>query len=107
MMGSSHKVTPITDPLLLEALASLNEIGGTVNQIGLDGSVSVETTLNLIVQSAARLLSDASAIIYTYDAAQNGFSHRSSISANGMEQPVTGDEPRPDGLGMRANRPTS
>ncbi len=95
-------VTPITDPLLLEALASLNEIGATVNQIGLDGSVSVETTLNLIVQSAARLLSDASAIIYTYDAAQDGFSHRSSISANGMEQPVTGDEPRPDGLGMRA-----
>ena len=95
-------ITPKTDPLLLEALASLNEIGATVNQIGLDGSVSVETTLNLIVQSAARVLSEASAIIYTYDASQEGFSHRSSISANGMKQPVTGDEPRPDGLGMRA-----
>ena len=58
--------------------------------------------LDLIVQSAARVLSDASAVIFTYDAEQGGFGHRSSISANGMEQPPTGDEPRPDGLGMRA-----
>jgi signal transduction histidine kinase len=101
-MHSQHKSTPKADPLLLEALASLNEIGATVNQIGLDGSVSVETTLNLIVQSARRVLSDASAVIYSFDSAQGSFIHRSSMPVEEKDQSIQGDEPRPDGLGMRA-----
>ncbi len=39
-MQSKDMTTPKTDPRLLEALASLNEIGATVNQIGLDGTVT-------------------------------------------------------------------
>ena len=35
---------PKTDPRLLETLASLNEIGTTINHFGLDGIVSVGTT---------------------------------------------------------------
>jgi signal transduction histidine kinase len=94
--------SPKTDPRLLEALASLNEIGTTVNQIGLDGIVSVETTLCLIVQSATRVVPGASAVIYTYDTAQENFVHASRVSAGGTGQPDSGDEPRANGLGMRA-----
>jgi signal transduction histidine kinase len=93
---------PKTDPRLLEALASLNEIGATVNQIGLDGTVSVETTLNLIVQSATRVVPGASAVIYTYDIVQENFIHTSRVSAGGKNQPDSGDEPRSNGLGMRS-----
>jgi signal transduction histidine kinase/GAF domain-containing protein len=93
---------PKNDPRLFEALASLNEIGATLNQIGLDGPVSVETTLNLIVQSATRVVPGASAVIYTYDMAQENFIHSSRVSAGGENQPDCGDEPRTNGLGMRA-----
>jgi len=91
-----------TDPRLLEVLASLNEIGATVNQIGLDGTVSIETTLNLIVKSAIRVVPGASAVIYTYDVAQDNFIHASRVSAGGKDQPDSGDEPRANGLGIRA-----
>jgi signal transduction histidine kinase/GAF domain-containing protein len=94
--------TPKTDSRLLEALASLNEIGATVNQIGLDGTVSVEATLNLIVQSAIRVVPGASAVIYTYDLAQESFIRTSRLSAGGKNQPDSGDEPRANGLGIRA-----
>ena len=75
--------SPKTDSRLLEALASLNEIGATVNQIGLDGTVSIETTLNLIVQSAIQVVPGASAVIYTYDVAKESFIHTSRVSAGG------------------------
>jgi signal transduction histidine kinase/GAF domain-containing protein len=94
--------TPQTDHWLLEALASLNEIGATVNQIGLDGTVSVEATLGLIVQSATRVVPGASAVIYTYDMSREDFIHTSRVSAGGEDQPDPGDEPRTKGLGMRA-----
>ncbi|MGD0750828.1 MAG: GAF domain-containing sensor histidine kinase [Anaerolineales bacterium] len=91
-----------TDSRLLEALASLNEIGATVNQIGLDGMVSVETTLNLIVQSAIRVVPGASTVIYTYDVAKESFILTSRVSAGGKDQPDSDDEPRSNGLGIRA-----
>jgi signal transduction histidine kinase len=90
------------DPRLLEALASLNEIGATVNQIGLDGIVSVETTLNLIVRSAIRVVPGASTVIYTYDVGRECFILSSRVTAGGKDQPDSGDEPRADGLGIRA-----
>ncbi len=62
----------------------------------------VETTLNLIVQSATRVVPGASAVIYTYDSAREQFIEKSRVSAGGKDQPNSGDEPRPDGLGMRA-----
>jgi signal transduction histidine kinase len=91
-----------TDPRLYEALASLNEIGATVNQIGQDGTVSVETTLTLIVQSATRLVPGASSVIYTFDPDLGIFIHSSRVSAGGDELSAAGDEPRKNGLGMRA-----
>jgi hypothetical protein len=59
--------TPYNGPKLLEALTFLNEIGANVNKIGLDGTVSVIATLNLIVKSASRVIPGASASIFTYD----------------------------------------
>ncbi len=90
------------DPRLYDALASLNEIGATVNRIGQNGQVSVETTLNLIVNSAIQVLPGASAVIYSYDNAQLRFIKESRVSA-GSEDFVQGDdEPRKGGLGDRA-----
>ena len=91
-----------TDSRLLEALSSLNEIGATVNQIGLDGTSSIESTLNLIVQSAIRVVPHASAVIYTYDMVKEGFVVTSRVSAGEEESHDSGDEPRTNGLGMRA-----
>lgn len=94
--------TSKNDSRLLEALASLNEIGATVNQIGLDGAVDVESTLNLIVQSAIQVVPSASAVIYTYDVTRESFILASRVSAGAKGQPEIGDEPRADGLGIRA-----
>jgi len=91
-----------TDSRLLEALASLNEIGAIVNQIGLDSTVSVGTTLNLIVNSAIRVVPGASAVIYTYDIVQESFTLTSRVSSGGMDQTDSSDEPRTNGLGFRA-----
>ena len=90
------------DPRLYDALASLNEIGSTVNRIGQDGQVSVETTLNLIVGSAIQVLPGASAVIYSYDNLQKTFVKSSRVSAGNAGQDDAGDAPRLDGLGFRA-----
>ena len=95
---------PKTDPRLYDVLASLNEIGATVNQIGQDGKVSVETTLDLIVNSAIRVVPGASAVIYAFDSSSEKFINTSRVSAGSTDLGASGDEPRPDGLGFRAIR---
>lgn len=92
------------DPRLFEALSSLNKIGTTVNQIGQDGKVSVEETLNLIVNSAIQVVKGASAVIYTYDNVQNSFTITSRVSAGDLSEENVEDEPRSNGLGYRAVR---
>jgi signal transduction histidine kinase/putative methionine-R-sulfoxide reductase with GAF domain len=87
---------------LLEALASLNQIGTTINRIGPGGCVSVAETLRLIAESAIKVVPGASAVIYTYDQAQRAFDPASRVSAGERITPVPGDEPRPDGMGIRA-----
>lgn len=89
-------------PRLLNALASLNEIGSTINHIGPDDSVSIETTLRLIVESAIKVVPGTSAVIYTYDQARQVFEPASRVSAGEKTPPVPGDEPRPNGMGNRA-----
>jgi signal transduction histidine kinase/GAF domain-containing protein len=101
-MPDTQSTKPKADPRLLEALASLNEIGATINQIGRDGAISVETTLNLIVKSATQVVPGASAVIYTYADGQERFIDTSRVSAGRMNKPSSGDEPRQNGLGMRA-----
>jgi len=92
------------DARLLDALSSLNRIGATVNRIGSDGLSSVETTLRLIAESATKVVPGASAVIYAYDEALGAFDAASRVSVGEWVAPVPGDEPRPDGLGMRAIR---
>ncbi|MFZ2486662.1 MAG: GAF domain-containing protein [Anaerolineae bacterium] len=87
---------------LLDALASLNRIGRTVNRIGLGQDADSTATLHLVVQSAAQVIPTASAVIYTYDAGIGQFDLASRVTAGPLVMPVPGDGPRPDGLGHRA-----
>jgi GAF domain-containing protein len=93
---------PEIDDLLLHTLASLNQIGATINRIGTDQTASVETILCQIVENAIQVIPGASAVIYTYDAKLGAFDPASRVSAGGWDNPVSSDVPRPNGLGQRA-----
>ena len=96
-----------TDPRLLEALASLNQISNAINHIGSDDVNQNDLSLQLIVNSAIRVVPGSSAVIYTYDQAAGTFEIESRLSAepegrrpvSGIERPD--DSPRPNGIGMR------
>jgi len=90
------------DPRLFDALASLNQIGAAINRIGSGDTAGVEATLRLIVESATKVVPGASAVIYTFDPEQQGFDPASRVSAGELSAPVPGDEPRPNGMGIRA-----
>ena len=64
------------DLRLLEALASLNQISGTINRIGSDDVISSADSLQLIVESAIRVVPGSSAVIYTYDETHGIFESR-------------------------------
>ncbi len=95
-----------TDPRLLEVLSSLNQIGGAINQIGTSDTRSNDVSLQLIVESAIRVVPGSSAVIYTYDQAAGAFERESRVSAEaeGHVSSAAGqpdDAPRPNGSGMR------
>ena len=100
--GSTVAKSTDSDPRLLSALASLNEIGAAINRISLRDIGSVEVTLRLIVDSATRVIPGASAVIYTYDQAERAFDLASRVSAGEPGDYVPNDAPRPDGIGVRA-----
>ena len=54
------------DPRLLDALASLNQIGAVINRIGPRDCASMEETLRLIAGSAIKVVPGSSAVIYSY-----------------------------------------
>jgi GAF domain-containing protein len=95
------------DTRLLEALASLNQISGTINHIGSDDVISSADSLQLIVESAIRVVQGSSAVIFTYDETRGMFESESRVSADpdGLEilpRPSVNDDcPRKDGIGMR------
>jgi len=89
-------------PRLFNALASLNKIGSRINRIGSGESVSIETTLRLIVESAIEVVPGTSAVIYIYDQEKGAFLPDSRVSAGEKFPAVPGDEPRPGGMGNRA-----
>jgi GAF domain-containing protein len=97
-----------TDPRLLEALRILNQISNAINQIGSDDANQNDLSLQLIVNSAIRVVPGSSAVIYTYDQATGMFEAQSRVSAkragyiseSEVEHPD--DAPRPNGIGMRA-----
>ena len=92
------------DSRLLEALASLNQVGAVINRIGPGERehVSMETTLRLIAESAIKVVPGSSAVMYTYDQAGPDFDPSSRVSAGEWQAPILDDIPRPDGMGMRA-----
>ena len=96
-----------TTPVLLDALARLNQISTAINQSGSDGQASFKTVLCMIAESATRVVPGASAVIYTYNESRATFDLNSRVSAEPAEEaPETSgppaDAPRPDGLGRRA-----
>ena len=93
---------PDPSPRLLEALASLNRVGRTVNRIGSGHETDNASTLRLIVASALQVAPESSAVIYAYDAAAGGFDLASRVTTGPLAAPAPGDGPRPDGLGWRA-----
>ena len=96
-----------TDPRLLEALASLNQISNAINRIGSDDADQNDLSLQLIVESAIRVVPGSSAVIYTYDQKTGMFENESRVSAEPdgrkhlPEQDPPDDAPRPHGIGLR------
>jgi GAF domain-containing protein len=95
-----------TDPRLLEALASLNQISNTINHIGPSDAGSTDTSLQLIVESATRVVPGSSAVILTYDQATGAFENESRVSAeaeghSSSSIDIPDDAPRPSGIGTR------
>ena len=96
-----------TDPRLLEALRILNQISNAINHIGSDDESQNDFSLQLIVNSAIRVVPGSSAVIYTYDQSTGTFEKESWVSAEPEgRSPVTevdrpDDAPRPNGIGMR------
>jgi GAF domain-containing protein len=87
------------------ALAILRDAGSRVNHLGPD--TSLPEALQLIAETAVQLTGAdpadrASAVIYTYDAARAAFDPASRVSAGEGEAPVSGDLPRPTGMGATA-----
>ncbi len=93
-----------TDRRLLEALASLNQISDSINRIGSDQN---DLSLQLIVESAIRVVPGSSAVIYTYNQSTGSFENESRVSAepgwHSLSVPTghPDDAPRPNGIGMR------
>jgi signal transduction histidine kinase/GAF domain-containing protein len=96
-----------TDPRLLEALRILNQISNAINRIGSENASQTDLSLQLIVDSAIRVVPGSSAVIYTYDQSTGAFEKESRVSAepewrkplSAIDQPD--DAPRPNGMGMR------
>ncbi|HEY9086994.1 MAG TPA: GAF domain-containing protein [Anaerolineaceae bacterium] len=86
----------------LEGLASLNQIGAAINQAGKDDEAGALATLNLIVNSAIKVVPGAAAIIYIYDPERGVFDPTTRYAAGDWMNPSPGIEPRLDGLGVRA-----
>ena len=95
------------DSRLLEALDSLNQISYTINRLAPDGKINANETLQLIVESAIRVIPGSSAVIYSY--AEGKVFERASRVFAGPDGKYAStpfrkveDQPRQNGIGMRA-----
>ena len=92
---------------LLEVLASLNQISDAINHIGPGDVSNSGVSLQLIVESAIRVVPGSSAVIYTYDQARGEFEAESRVSAQAEGHALStnpafsDDAPRPNGIGIR------
>jgi GAF domain-containing protein len=91
-----------TDTRFYEALASLYQIGVSINRLGSGNNVSLSEVLCLIAESAIKLVPGSAAVIYAYDDESQTFDLEARVSAGEWMPPVLGDGPRTNGLGMRA-----
>jgi signal transduction histidine kinase/putative methionine-R-sulfoxide reductase with GAF domain len=97
----------INEAQLLEVLASLNQISHAINHIGPGDASNSGISLQLIVESAIRVVPGSSAVIHTYDQATGRFEAESRVSAQAeghalSTNPVYSDDaPRPNGIGIR------
>jgi hypothetical protein len=92
---------------LLEVLASLNQISDAINHIGPGDASNSGVSLQLIVESAIRVVPGSSAVIHTYDQATGRFEAESRVSAQAEGHALSinptylDDAPRPNGIGIR------
>ncbi len=92
---------------LREALTSLNQISTAINHIEPGDSNNNGLSLQLIVESAIRVIPGSSAVIYTYDQAKGEFETKSRVSAQAEERALStnqtqpSDAPRLAGVGIR------
>ena len=106
-METNPPTPEINEAKLLEVLASLNQISDAINHIGPADGGSSGVSLQLIVESAIRVVPGSSAVIYTYDQSTGRFEAESRVSAQaeGHALPAnpayTDDAPRPNGIGIR------
>lgn len=97
-----------TEARLLEALASLNQISYAINRIGSGDADKNDLSLQLIVDSAIRVVPGSSAVIYTYDQKTGFFEKESRVAAEPAGKASLSirdqadDAPRPGGIGARA-----
>jgi signal transduction histidine kinase/putative methionine-R-sulfoxide reductase with GAF domain len=105
MERNSSPSSEETDARLLEALASLNQISYEINQISSSDLERHELTLKLIVESAIRVVTGSSAVIYTYDHVTGTLERESRVSVEQDGNPSANiapdDLPRSGGMGMR------
>ena len=87
-MVSNRSMTFVTDKSnqdldakVLDALASLNQIGLSINRLGSVENVSLTDILRLIVDSATKVVPGAAAILYAYDESGRSFDPTSRVSA--------------------------
>ena len=104
MVFSTENDETQTEIRLFEALASLNNIGASINRLGSGKNVSLGDVLRLVVDSAIKVVPGSAAVIYAYEESTQVFNLDSRVSSGDWMPPVVGDEPRLNGLGMRAIR---
>ena len=106
-MNTQPSSSEIDETQLLEVLASLNQISDAINHIGPGDAGNSGVSLQLIVESAIRVVPGSSAVIHTYDQAKGEFEAESRVSAQAdghilSTNPIYSDDaPRPNGIGFR------
>lgn len=104
LMNTESQPSSEDQAQLLEVLASLNQISDAINHSS-PGDAGI--SLQLIVETAIRVVPGSSAVIHTYDQATGKFEAESRVSAQAEGHAIsvnpayTDDAPRPHGIGIR------
>jgi signal transduction histidine kinase/putative methionine-R-sulfoxide reductase with GAF domain len=102
MTQPEHQPPASGEDILLDVVASLNRIGATINQASLADRSNAQAILKLIAESAIKVVSGASAIIYPYDPERKVLELERRVAAVPAGATPLGGDPRSNGMGMRA-----